>query len=452
MKKWVLILILCAIVLTAASVISVTVLVPLISYNQAETALNEGRYEDAIAAFAELGDYKDSSEKLLESRYMAAKAKLDEGKYEQAMQEFSDLKSYRDSPDLYREARFRWGKALMDEGAYRDSLELFLADIEYSGVRDELKNVYEKAVQSGEIAVAYDAATALRDFEAIAGLNLQVIAAGRNHVVALRRDGTVVAAGNNDKGQCNVQDWTDIIAVAAGFEYTVGLKSDGTVVATGSNHNGQCDVQDWTDIVTIYVGNTATDTIGVKSDGTIVGVGGTEGDIYHQQIPGKADGMVKICPGWRGILVLMEDGDVELIPPSTSMKEINRWMSIKDMAIGTGHAVGLMVDGTVVTAGRNTSGTNDVDGWTDIIALAASNSNTAGLKKDGTVMVAGDDKKGQKDAEEWKDIVAVSVGPGYVAGLRIDGTVVAAGQITRAEENEKLLEEIASWQNIGPAS
>ena len=25
----------------------------------------------------------------------------------------------------------------------------------------------------------------------------------------------------------------------------------------------------------------------------------------------------------------MEDGDVELIPPSTSMKEINRWMSIK---------------------------------------------------------------------------------------------------------------------------
>ena len=91
------------------------------------------------------------------------------------------------------------------------------------------------------------------------------------------RDGTVVAAGSNDKGQCNVQDWTDIIAVAAGFEYTVGLKSDGTVVATGSNPNGQCDVQDWTDIVTIYVGNTATDTIGVKSDGTIVGVGGTEG-------------------------------------------------------------------------------------------------------------------------------------------------------------------------------
>ena len=53
----------------------------------------------------------------------------------------------------------------------------------------------KKAAQSGEIAVAYDAAAALWDFEAVAGLNLQVIAAGRNHVVALRRDGTVAAAG-----------------------------------------------------------------------------------------------------------------------------------------------------------------------------------------------------------------------------------------------------------------
>jgi hypothetical protein len=34
----------------------------------------------------------------------------------------------------------------------------------------------------------------------------------------------------------------------------------------------------------------------------------------------------------------------------------------------------------------------------------------------------------------------------------MDGTVLAAGQITRAEENQKVLQEIASWQNIGPAS
>ena len=33
--------------------------------------------------------------------------------------------------------------------------------------------------------------------------------------------------------------------VAAGFEHTVGLKSDGTVVAVGNNVGGQLNVGSW---------------------------------------------------------------------------------------------------------------------------------------------------------------------------------------------------------------
>ena len=46
-------------------------------------------------------------------------------------------------------------------------------------------------------------------------------------------------------GQCNVSYWKDIIAVSAGSSHTVGLKKDGTVVATGDNDYGQCDVSIW---------------------------------------------------------------------------------------------------------------------------------------------------------------------------------------------------------------
>ena len=37
--------------------------------------------------------------------------------------------------------------------------------------------------------------------------------------------------------------------VAAGGGHTVGLKDDGTVVAVGDSDDGQCDVGGWTDII-----------------------------------------------------------------------------------------------------------------------------------------------------------------------------------------------------------
>ena len=101
--------------------------------------------------------------------------------------------------------------------------------------------------------------------------NIEEIAVSVYHTVGLKSDGTVVAAGNNKYGQCNVSEWTDIVAIVTGECYTVGLKSDGTVVATGYNNNGQCDVSEWTDIVVIAA--EYGHTMGLKSDGTVVATG-----------------------------------------------------------------------------------------------------------------------------------------------------------------------------------
>lgn len=58
----------------------------------------------------------------------------------------------------------------------------------------------------------------------------------------------MVAVGGNGFDQCDVSDWTDIVAVSAGGWHTVGLKADGMVVAVGWNRYGQCDVSGWKDI------------------------------------------------------------------------------------------------------------------------------------------------------------------------------------------------------------
>ena len=44
--------------------------------------------------------------------------------------------------------------------------------------------------------------------------------------------------------QCEVSNWTDIVAISAGQYHTIGLKKDGTVIAAGINYHGtgQCNV------------------------------------------------------------------------------------------------------------------------------------------------------------------------------------------------------------------
>lgn len=42
-----------------------------------------------------------------------------------------------------------------------------------------------------------------------------------------------------------MSDWKDVASIAFNGLHTVGLLTDGTVVATGRNNYGQCDVSGW---------------------------------------------------------------------------------------------------------------------------------------------------------------------------------------------------------------
>jgi uncharacterized repeat protein (TIGR02543 family) len=127
--------------------------------------------------------------------------------------------------------------------------------------------------------------------------------------VGLKADGTLVATGNNEIGQCDVGDWTDIVQVAVGWGHTVGVTTDGTVVAVGYWDYGQVDVGDWTDIIQIAAGY--GHTAGAKSDGTVAAVG------------------------------LNDEGQCN----------VGDWDDISKVATGSYHTVGLSSDGTVVAAG-----------------------------------------------------------------------------------------------------
>ena len=96
------------------------------------------------------------------------------------------------------------------------------------------------------------------------------LSAGKEHLVGLRSDGTVVAAGTNVYGECNVSEFSDIVSIDTGPYHTVGLRADGTVIAVGYSNtlNRVCDVQEWEGIVSIAA--SATQTMGLTADGSLV--------------------------------------------------------------------------------------------------------------------------------------------------------------------------------------
>ena len=171
--------------------------------------------------------------------------------------------------------------------------------------------------------------------------------------VGINDDGTVSATGINDAGECDIDDWEDIISVEAGGFHTVGLKSDGTVVTTvpGNDTYNVSDVGNWKNIVAIAAGRSLT--VGLRDDGTVVATGRNE------------------------------DGECN----------VSSWRDIIAIAVGYRRTIGLRIDGTVVATGENKYGECDVSGWTDIVAIYAGERQTIGIKEDGTLVTTGDYSK-----------------------------------------------------------
>ena len=93
--------------------------------------------------------------------------------------------------------------------------------------------------------------TAERGFTAVAACGY--------HSLALKADGSIVAWGENEYGQCSVPaPNTDFVAVATGGAHSLGLKANGSIVAWGSSYGGQCNVPaPNTDFVAVAAGEYA---------------------------------------------------------------------------------------------------------------------------------------------------------------------------------------------------
>ena len=246
------------------------------------------------------------------------------------------------------------------------------------------------------------------------------IAFGDICTICLKSDGTVVATGNNDYGQCDVSDWSDIVSISCGYNHAVGLKSDGTVVVTGNNDYGQCDVSNWKDIVSISCGY--YHTVGLKSDGTVVTAGLNN---YNQCDVSDWSGIVSISCGYYHTIGLKSDGTVVATGRNYDGRcDVSNWKDIVSISCGLDYTTGLKSDGTVVATGNNDYGQCDVSDWSDIASISCGYHNTVGLKSDGTVVAIGNNAYGQCDVSDWSGIASIFCGKDHTVGLKTDNSLV----------------------------
>lgn len=298
---------------------------------------------------------------------------LEAKKYEAAYAIFEEIGNTK----LIKESKYNRALELYNNGDYANSYFLFLESRGYSDANEKLNDISSK-------------------------LNRQIISASDYHTVALKTDGTVIAAGNLDSRKCKLSKWKDVVSVDTGEHFTVGLKTDGTVVsACDKGYEEGCDVAGWENIVAI---SSAGDiTAGLKADGTVLV---------------SSDGSERVLKvlHWKEIVAISVGGS--------------------SYGYNDGMVVGLKKDGTVVTTGN----IPEISEWKDIVKIFAGRNCLIGLKNDGAVIAALDKDaydRTKEDVKKYilnnlsslnsKNLSTISIDEQHVVGLKSDGTLIAIG-------------------------
>ncbi len=193
---------------------------------------------------------------------------------------------------------------------------------------------------------ARDSESFVKGNEIYSWTGIKALAAGENHLVALKSDGKVIAAGDNSFGQCNVSDFSSVRAIAASKTHTVALKENGTVRAVGNESSGCCETIYWEDISQVSAGDGFT--VGLRGDGTAVCT--KSGSRPRYDLSEFRD-IVAVSAGNSHVVMLRKDGKVVAVGENKEACAVSKWENIIAVSAGDSFTVALAADGRILFTG-----------------------------------------------------------------------------------------------------
>jgi alpha-tubulin suppressor-like RCC1 family protein len=225
------------------------------------------------------------------------------------------------------------------------------------------------------------------------GFNVKAVAVEGERILAVTRDGRVLATGFPSHWLTNGVLDGITNAVSVGLNYTGGavLTADGRVIELGRD-SSQLPMPELTNAIAIDVSGQFNDDdldykLAVTSDGRVVVWG-----LYEFWYPPSAEipGVITAAGGWNHIVALKGDGTVVEWDIETPPAVVPGLSNVVAVTAGGEHSVALKADGTVVAWGQNFFGQTDVPaGLSNVVAISAAEDHTLALKSDGTLVAWG---------------------------------------------------------------
>ena len=171
----------------------VTRVIPNNKYQQAVTLRKNGQYDDAIAAFAELGDYGDTKTQIAETWYQKALLSRENGMYEYAYTIFSSLGDYSDAAQQLSETKYQQAVSLREAGKYESAIAVFTSLNDYRDSETQIEEMkqekYQQAVTLRENGQYDDAIAAFAELGDYRNVTAQIMKTKYQKAVALRENG-----------------------------------------------------------------------------------------------------------------------------------------------------------------------------------------------------------------------------------------------------------------------
>lgn len=112
----------------------VTRVIPDNKYQRAVALRENGQYGEAIAVFAELGNYSDANEQIAPTKYMQAEELRENGQYEEAIALFTELGNYYDAAAQVTETKYQKATNLNAFGKYDEAYAIYVTLTGYKDV------------------------------------------------------------------------------------------------------------------------------------------------------------------------------------------------------------------------------------------------------------------------------------------------------------------------------